>query len=65
MAAGAHGERGARVHGLVEVGCSLPNVSATTRHLGTTGATARAREPSIGPVTSHHVHLQVSTNTRE
>lgn len=60
MAAGVPGALGVHVPGLAEAGSNLPNVCATTHHQGTTGATARARERSIGPATSLHARHQVS-----
>lgn len=60
MAAGVPGAHGVHVPGLVEAGCSLPNVFVTIRHLETMAATARAREPSIAPAMLRHVHQQVS-----
>lgn len=65
MAAGAHGDHGVHVQGLVAVECSLPSASVTIHHLEIMAATAQAREPSIGPAMSPHVHLQVSINALE
>lgn len=60
MAAGVPGALGVHVPGLAEAGSSSPNVCATTHRQGTMGATARARELSIGPATSLHARHQVS-----
>lgn len=62
MAAGVPGALGVRVPGLAEGASSSPNVCATTRRQGTTGATARARERSIGPATSLRARHQVSVH---
>lgn len=64
-AAGVPGVLGVRAPELAEAGCSSPNACATTRHHVTTGVTARGREPSIGPATSHHVQHQVSVTAWE
>lgn len=61
-AAGVHGVLGVRAPGRAEGGCSSPSVCATTRHRETTDATAREREPSIGPAALRHVQHRVSVS---
>lgn len=59
MAAGVPGVLGERAPEPAAAGCSSLSVCATTRRHGTMDATARGREPSIGPATSLHVQHQV------